>query len=568
MARSWWSPLLALLAALLLITALLVWPASRWLVAYQLKSLVSRPEGLYAILAGITNRSSLERLLGIDLPAWVRGADPQPKEARQRLLRQAMARHPDDWQLQFGGIMVRPSNHIQDELRALSARFPDQPALQAHLLRHSCWHVAPRHRPEVALAVGNTPPQPLPTERPSAAAWAEYDRTAAEGERLDPDNAFFPYMRAVGLFGIGRDAEALAAVARAADKPRWDDYGWDQTQARWRVLRDAFGEQTAFTRGMDDLAIPSPHLTPQRVAAQMAVYYAVRAEQADRREEGHRIRQALLRHGGRMREQSSSLMGNAVGIAIEKVAMCRPEGILAPTKQKGSEYAAHYTAYLTRIGHAKAAGQVERHWAAIDASSALSEQFGAHYRTTRQLLPLWAGSLAALVGSVWLLLTGGVFSVLARRRREEARGWPVLLGLGLVLVALLLITRERLALLVNQGLILYALYVREPQAIDPPSWAMGSLGTPVGHAWALLTLAFSVGALWVWSRRWRTLPAASRLARGAVAAGSVTLILYAGLALATAHYEARLSNALEQSNRHAGRYVAALSGKPWPPAQP
>ena len=149
---------------------------------------------------------------------------------------------------------------------------------------------------------------------------------------------------------------------------------------------------------MDDLAISAPHAAACSGADGRSLCCSRRAGRPQ--EEGHRIRQALLRHGCRMREQSSSLMGNAAGIAIEKVAMCRPEGILAPTKQKD-----RIRRPLHRLPdphrHAKAAGQ-ERHWAAIDASSRASNRcplpIQATVRSGPAAWPRWWECLVAADG--------------------------------------------------------------------------------------------------------------------------------------------------------------------------
>ena len=67
-----------------------------------------------------------------------------------------------------------------------------------------------------------------------------FDRDAAAGERLDPDNAFFPLMRSVGLFAEHRDDEALAAIQRAGAKPRFQEYALGSAaHSHWNASRQS-----------------------------------------------------------------------------------------------------------------------------------------------------------------------------------------------------------------------------------------------------------------------------------------------------------------------------------------
>lgn len=106
-------------------------------------------------------------------------------------------------------------------LRGLFDRFGDRPSLCAHILRYSTLSGVSIRRREETLGVG-APPPPQPPPPPEVLA--EFDRVAAQGERLDPDNAFFPMMRAVGYFAGKRDREAVQALLRASRKSRYDDY--------------------------------------------------------------------------------------------------------------------------------------------------------------------------------------------------------------------------------------------------------------------------------------------------------------------------------------------------------
>lgn len=98
---------------------------------------------------------------------------------------------------------------------------------------------------EWALYPPSSRPNPQSLIPPAAEHLAAYDRDAKEGERLDPDNAYFPLMRAVGLFAARRDKEAIEAIERASRKPRWEDYTNEEAEAHLHLLAKAFGRQPA-----------------------------------------------------------------------------------------------------------------------------------------------------------------------------------------------------------------------------------------------------------------------------------------------------------------------------------
>src|SRR5262249_13571528 len=154
-----------------------------------------------------------------------------------------------------------------------------------------------------------------------------------------------------------RDAEALAAVQRAGQKPRFNDYAYDEVAGRWRLHEAAWGKESAFRRGVALASVLFPHYAQIRAVTRVATVKAVQAEQAGRAAEGLAIRQARLRCGARMRAQSHTLIGALVGVAISAIAMSRPGGVppLAPGSSSSSDETARkrldaYAAYLRRLG--------------------------------------------------------------------------------------------------------------------------------------------------------------------------------------------------------------------------
>jgi hypothetical protein len=100
-----------------------------------------------------------------------------------------------------------------ERLRALAETFPDRADIRAHCLRFS-WVEVRLRRSEDRLMTGDISPSPPKVQIPTPDLLARFLHDVDAGERLDPDNSYFPLMRAIGLFAAHRDAEALAAVER------------------------------------------------------------------------------------------------------------------------------------------------------------------------------------------------------------------------------------------------------------------------------------------------------------------------------------------------------------------
>ncbi len=204
-------------AAVGIALALLVAPGSRRLFLAQSQLCVPVP-GNVASIAG----SQL-------------GVRPDPFEGKLAI-QPAVAvaeRYPDDLQIQI----AKASLSLPDDgsnsslaklrrLRALAGRFENSPSLYANILRYEAQGEIRVHHNVEQKALGGEPlpdvvlqkARSIEAQGASVPAFAAYDRDAAAGERLDPDNAYFPFMRAVGLFSARRDEAALEAIARASRK--------------------------------------------------------------------------------------------------------------------------------------------------------------------------------------------------------------------------------------------------------------------------------------------------------------------------------------------------------------
>jgi hypothetical protein len=341
-----------------------------------------------------------------------------------------LARHPDDFTLRYAqateGI---DSRQITARLRALEPRFPAEPRFYAGLLRYAVvdlhWN---RFEEYHDLPQADLPPPIVPTAPETLAA---YDRDAATGERLDPDNAYFPIMRAIGLFAAKRDTEAQAAVERAAHESGWREYIPAEVEVRWRLHEEAFGDPGAFPRSNIAFTTLLPQYAKQRALARLLLYQAIQEEQAGRWEEGLKRREALRHVAVLMRTQSTSLIGSLLATTIILIAESHPGGVKPPktppgmTKEQVMQRRLDaWTAYVTHLGHPELAARAR-------ADAEASRQIlavASHLETDNLTGPLfrlgawWLSGLAVLTNCAWLLLLGGLAAGLARVR--EAKPLP------------------------------------------------------------------------------------------------------------------------------------------------
>lgn len=81
-------------------------------------------------------------------------------------------------------------------------------------------------------------------------------------------------MRSIGLFAAHRDSEALAAIDRAAAKPRFDDYIADEVHSRWRIRELMYGRESAVQRAVPQAAVLFPHYARLRAVTRVAIHLA------------------------------------------------------------------------------------------------------------------------------------------------------------------------------------------------------------------------------------------------------------------------------------------------------
>jgi hypothetical protein len=264
-----------------------------------------------------------------------------------------VARHPKDLRLHIAAAVRRSPTDggfpnrggvppVVRRLMALRDRFGDQPSLDATILRYcasslggtqreveeelllvssmkEAREVVAQHRPGVGIAPGAS-------WEASPGLVAVFNEATAHGEVNDPDNAFFPLMRSVYLFGIHQDEEALRYIEKASVRPAWRDYCQDHALGEQKLLAVAHGEPGIMTRAGVAMSQIFPHYGCLRSAARTATALAVLREQRGDVEGGFRIRRARGRIGAIIRVESTFTIGSLVGAAITQTAALRPGG--------------------------------------------------------------------------------------------------------------------------------------------------------------------------------------------------------------------------------------------------
>jgi hypothetical protein len=214
----------------------------------------------------------------------------------------------------------------------LIQEFPTSPAVYANVLRAECDRIRTIEwrAQEIRSIEGNNKVDfPLP----DASTLKDINDFISQGktaERLDPHNAYFPMMVAVGYYAAHEDDQAQAALLAGANDTDWREYlSVDVTGER-----KIFAGESEFSDepdGLDSVGIECYILLPEysdiRSAARMAVWNAGQLEASGDTDKGIRLRSALVHYGSLMRYYGRIVITNLVGIAVSNVAIDRPAGV-------------------------------------------------------------------------------------------------------------------------------------------------------------------------------------------------------------------------------------------------
>jgi hypothetical protein len=280
-------------------------------------------------------------------------------------MEQVAARYPDDIDIQIGLYSfpqrrmaqydaTERTNFILQKISQFVAKFPDQPVIYAVALKQlSMLGVNTGRDSDQTLPPGNT--TAIDIRQQDLLLLKKYDAYCAAGEKLDTQNAYFPFMRSVSLFAMKRDSEALQEIESASQKPVYNDYSSLQFQSIMKLADKIAGGKNALVRAMAYAGILCPEYSAMRASARIALHEAILMEKHGNLQGGFVIRQALRRYGSLMTADSTFDIGNLVGGAISKMAMNYLPGAPPNANSYGDmvnhSFLNHYITYLNQIHH-------------------------------------------------------------------------------------------------------------------------------------------------------------------------------------------------------------------------
>jgi tetratricopeptide (TPR) repeat protein len=231
-------------------------------------------------------------------------------------------------------------------LLELKQRFPNRPEVYASLLRNEMRQFPLGREEESRFGGDGAPARPaIPAAVARVLEWAQ------QGERLDPNNAFFVGMQVRTLLAQRRDAEAIRALQRAAQLPRWDDYLSTEAEASVRLQRLLMNRRSGEVDLALSTAILFPHLARERAMGRVLTVRAWELERQGKYREALEIRRALARYGQRLTE-GNSILRTLIGVALIQIAAAplRTGEPLAPERRQKQ-----FLEQLQRNGYSKEA---------------------------------------------------------------------------------------------------------------------------------------------------------------------------------------------------------------------
>jgi hypothetical protein len=579
------------LTLVLLVVALLI-PVLRGPLLQQARMLAFIPTGIAWTLRQMGLRE--------DLP------DSDPGE-EQEALAAVMRRNRRDYLIQTGFALRNdtPQKPNQEDervkrLRILIPAFPDKPGLFAHILRlETAKDIGVRRDAEYEIFMKGRASQYSATENGLTAtpdALTNFDHDAEVGEQLDPQNAYFPMMRAIGLFAAHRDEEAVEAVRRAGRKTQWNDYTGEEAEAVWRIATQAFGNRSAAIHTVVYASIALPHFKELRNVARMTVMKAAQTEKAGKIDEGISLRDAAITCGALVRTFSKSSQGGYYGAEMSEFQWLRPGGAppitLAgdmPPEQKNTIRRDAFLAFLRQSGHAAEAARAQTQFdAARRARVILDKSIETEYptppRQAKSLTAWWIAGNILLANAFEMSILGAVAVALMRRRRRmapmvsERRDNPMIPA---IIVAVTLLVFLAVAVQTQWGSgfgglrgVLHTLSYTggDPDSLtrflDPPG-AFSRAGTmqTVAVLLSLATPLIVFVALIVYSARREQeleITLLHSLPEIGAVLGLVLLVLYLGCNVLTTREENRVEGVLQHHIQAGNQAIAELEGTQWP----
>lgn len=567
--------------ALALLVLLSLLPASSAIMRGQLGMLFHGSAGLKAILHDLHSQET-----GV------------PKDDSERTTNAAWQHTDFDTKLVDALAPSTAPDHSarrREKLLALASAFPDKRVqVYAHVLRYeSMGDVRLGRDAEVTRYMNPTSTAPMggPGRPLDPVALSAFDNAATSAARLDSDNSYFPMMHAVALFANHKDEEGEAAIIAAAQKPRFDDYCFEESDARWRNMQ-RLGCPTALGRALIAYSLLFPHYSQLRAMGRLCAYLAAKHEVAGDYTRGLALRRATIVLGGRMRVQSRNYIGNLVGAAIVAIAVARPNGEMSgglnkeswnalSSEDKAQRRLDEYCKWAESRGRAEDAQLARKEIAGAGAIKKIWEP-GVDLRPMgplqlKALTTNWKISLVLLANAILMLTLCG--AALALKLAGQDRGNAPLIAIGtLVALAIVFCIQQDWATQLHDIEIIAINASSEAGAGDDSGASVNGSSfqslknSPMairttGCVFSMIIPAVLLLILGI-RRVVRRDDEYSVLARGLQVAGAVLalglVLCYWYFASVTAANEASLNTAIDRTEQHEGRYLAELTKAKWP----
>jgi len=268
------------------------------------------------------------------------------------------------------------------------------------------------------------PHKPVPT----AAQLSEYDSYAEMGESLDPDNAYFPMMRAVGQNVAGHPEVAWESLKRAGTKSHWESYIGDEAAGWGRLMQEASGDNSQLV-GLSALMISRfPHSNSLFTNQRFFVNQASNLELAGKFQEARVIYETLMRCGRLMRTTAATPIESNLGAKAERQAF---DLIDEASRRQLTRSSATFKDEIrtARIHKFKQHGEgVFAEWAAnemkdVDVTIQRLKQANQQeegYEPLIRLIEFWLAGLLLLSWALWIAAFGVAASFLNRVREIRA----------------------------------------------------------------------------------------------------------------------------------------------------
>jgi hypothetical protein len=536
-------------------------------------------------------KSQLKMLAGINSLAIFQGTGAE--RAKEMAY---VAQHPDDVTIQFGGALRQSvsaasgqgfdSKERAEQLRTVAAKFPDHPEILAATLRAESQAEVLVHRPEASQFLDNRPAPKTGTvtvkqKVSDAAAVKRFIDQCLEGERVDPDNAYFPLLRAMAHTELRQDKDAFAALHVAASKKVWREYIPEEFVANRTVNRGIYGQAGLISEMAISAAILFPHYSSLRELSRVVATEAIRMEMKGSFADGLSLRRDLFVVSEKMRNESTTLIGSLVGGAMLDTSRMRPAGVL-PFKAKQSRNDGptfeeakvardinrqRFVDFATKHGEAAFAERVVESARVGDLIRDISRKGsdrGIYGMESVTRLAIGQGTaLILLANVVWMLILGAIATAVVRTPRFVAGNrlapGPFMAAVGGIGVAML-----------TSGALTGMSVGYTVSAVTGMTGEVGSMvpmaAISAGLVLALPTLLTIILEIWAAlnKRASFTRTITGGFAAASLPAATVMVLAWGAIVYYCAGLDTQGTAELIEMLQHEGKYLARIIGEKWP----